>query len=355
MTTLPRNTLLAGDAAAVLSRLPASSVDCVITSPPYFQLRDYGVKGQIGLEPTIDAWVSSLRRVFAQVARVLKPSGSLWLNLGDSYSQHPQLGAPVKSLVCAPERLLLALTQDGWLCRNKVIWAKTNPMPVSVVDRLSNTYDVVYFLVRSRRYFFDLDAIREPHKSATLRPRAPSVAPEKTWAGPLASASNHGLARIKSEGRAGHVLGKNPGDVWRIAASHYRGAHFATFPHTLVERPLRATCPEQICTKCGEPWRRAVSVTRSSAPTVAREGFVRRYPTRIEVTRVAGDLAPCPCNADAVPGVVLDPFFGTGTVGQVALANGRDWIGIELNPGYRKMARARLAAAPRSDATRKAA
>src|SRR5215813_2914243 len=135
MTGLQLNTILTGDACAVLRDLPASSVDCAVTSPPYFQLRDYGMRGQLGLEPTVSGWVADLRQVCREVARVLVPTGSLWLNLGDSFSRHPKYGAANKSLLLCPERLLLALSQDGWIVRNKLIWAKTNPLPSSVSDR----------------------------------------------------------------------------------------------------------------------------------------------------------------------------------------------------------------------------
>src|SRR5450759_3518056 len=146
----PRRQLLIGDAAETLRLLPTGSIDCCITSPPYFQLRDYGVTGQLGMEPQIDDWVANLRAVMREVARVFKPTGSLWLNLGDAYSRGSRYGAPTKSLLLGPERLLLGLAADGWLVRNKVVWAKPNPMPHAVRDRLNTTYEVVYFLTRSR-------------------------------------------------------------------------------------------------------------------------------------------------------------------------------------------------------------
>lgn len=307
----PRNTILTGDALTRLRELPGQSVDCVVTSPPYFQLRDYGVQGQLGLEPTVSGWVAELREFCREVARVLVPTGSLWLNLGDSFSQHPKYGAPVKSLLLAPERLLLALAQDGWLVRTKVIWAKTNPMPSSVTDRLSLTYEVIYFLVRSRTYFFDLDAIREPHKSSEAkRARTPQHhSPE--WAGPLAG-TRGGLRRPRTGDMPGHVLGKNPGDVWQVATRGFRGAHFATFPPELVRRPILATCPAVVCTACGQGQK-------------MRTGTLQ-----------------CQCKAPARRGIVLDPFFGTGTVGLVARELGRDWLGIELNPAYVRLAEQRL-------------
>ena len=340
--TLPRNTLLVGDATERLRQLPQGSVDCVVTSPPYFLLRDYGVEHQFGLEPTVEEWVNNLRGVVAEVARVLKPTGSLWLNLGDSYSRHARYGAPPKSLLMAPERLALALVADGWILRNKVIWAKPNPMPSSVGDRLSCTWEVVYHFVRQRQYFYDLDAIREPHRSRGAVKAGKALGERPAWAGPLAG-SQDGLRRAREAGTPGHVLGRNPGDVWRIATRGYRGAHFATFPEALVRRPILATAPEAVCTKCGEPWRRQVTVRRT-APTApaSRDPYVLHYPTRWETQRVVGPLVPCGCGAPTMPGVVMDCFFGTGTVGVVAQKLGREWLGIELNPDYADLARVRL-------------
>jgi DNA modification methylase len=219
---------------------------------------------------------------------------------------------------------VLALAADGWIVRNKIIWAKTNPMPNSVSDRLNATYEVVYFLVRTRHYYFDLDAIREPHRSRAARAArsAPLVPP--AWAGPLAG-RNDGLLRARAAGQPGHPLGKNPGDLWRLAARGYRGAHFATFPEVLVHRPLLATCPEVVCTACGHAWRRQPS------------------------TRRLGELAPCDCDAPTQSGIALDPFFGTGTVGVVAKAHGRDWLGIELNRTYAAMAWERLGGTAKRD------
>ncbi len=333
---LPRRRVLVGAAEEQLRRLPTASVDCCITSPPYYQLRDYGVTGQLGAEPHVDGWVTSVRGVLAEVARVLKPTGSLWLNLGDAYSRHARYGAPPKSLLLAPERLLLALAADGWLVRNKVVWAKPNPMPRSVTDRLTTTYEPVYFLTRSAAYTFDLDNIREPHRSGRRSsgdsPASPAKYGGTACAGPLAG-SNAGLLRAHREGRVGHPLGKNPGDLWTIATARYRGAHFATFPPALLERPIRATCPERLCRGCGQPWR-SISARPDSL------------------------VSSCGCEAGWRRGVVLDPFFGSGTVGVVAERLGRDWLGIELNPAYAALAEQRIEQArqgadnrpPRADA-----
>lgn len=344
---IPRRTVLLGDARTRLKELPAASIDCCVTSPPYYALRDYFVPGQIGLEPSVDDWVKDLTAVMSEVGRVLKPAGSLWLNLGDSFSRHPKFGAPAKSLLAAPERLLLVLMRDGWIVRGKVIWSKPNPLPNSVVDRLNLTYEVVYFLVRSPRYFFDLDAIREPHRSSAGRRDTTSKSKTPEWAGPLADGSQDGLRRFRPEGQPGHPLGKNPGSVWVIPTKGFRGQHFATFPPELVRRPILATCPEAICTRCGRPWRRRVNVTRipvgpQSKQPKPRDGLVMRFKDRWHTVREVGELIPCGCQASIVPGVVLDPFMGAGTVGVVAEQLGRDWLGVEISPEYCDLAMRRI-------------
>jgi site-specific DNA-methyltransferase (adenine-specific) len=149
MKRLPRNLVLVGDARTQLLQLPTASVDTVVTSPPYFALRNYEVRGQLGAEASIHGWVENVAAVVREVARTLKPSGSLWLNLGDSFSRHGRYGARPKSLLLGPERLLLRLVDDGWIVRNRVAWTKPNPMPSSVGDRLTCAWEYMYFLVRS--------------------------------------------------------------------------------------------------------------------------------------------------------------------------------------------------------------
>ncbi len=330
---IPRNQVIVGDVREVLATLPPASVDCVVTSPPYFALRNYGMTDQMGQEASVDEWVDELRLVAQGLARVLRPTGSMWLNLGDSYSRHARYGAAPKNLLLGPERLVLALQADGWVVRNKVVWAKTNPQPSSVADRLTATWEVVYFLVRQQHYHFDLDAIRVPHRSRRTgksdRIRAsgnekqadsiPNGPP--SWAGRLAG-SNNGLARLKARGLAGHPLGKNPGDVWSLSTAGFRDAHFAVFPERLVEPPILATCPERVCASCGVPW-------RTTSPT-------GQHPI----------LRPsCTCRASWRPGLVLDPFIGSGTVGVVAERHRRDWLGIELNPAFARLATKRIEAA----------
>jgi DNA modification methylase len=330
VSAAPRGHILVGDARERLAELPDASVDCVITSPPYFALRDYGHDDQIGAEAHVERWVDDLVEVCNELRRVLVPHGSLWLDLGDGFARHPREGAKKKSLLLGPERVALRLTDGGWLLRNKVIWAKTNPMPASVTDRLSCTHEVIYFLTKQPRYYFDLHAIREPASTPASRGRParstyppPSAVP---FVGRVPRVDlNHGLDALKAVGRQSHPLGKNPGDVWSIATASYRGAHFASFPVELVRRPLLATCPEQACTSCGQPWRRAVQAING-----------RKLAT--------GSLrAGCNCRAPSRPGIVLDAFLGAGTTALAAEQHGRDWIGIELNPDYAALAEKRLA------------
>lgn len=332
---LPRNTILIGDVRERLAELPAASVDTIITSPPYFGVRNYGHEQQLGAEPDVDGWVSDLRLVARELARILRPTGSLWLNLGDSYSRRPAEGAAPKSLLLGPARVALALVRDGWTLRNEVIWAKSNPMPSSVTDRLTTTHERVYFFTRSSRYYFDLDPIRRP--LVTDKQQSPSSAPRGYPPAGIGAANrkgwtlndNRGLAQLKASGISGHPLGKNPGDVWSLPTAGFRGGHFAAFPLSLAERPVLATCPERVCSRCGQPWHRALE---------RRDGRLL----------AVGELEPtCLCGADGVPGVVLDPFMGTGTTALAAENHGRDWIGVELNPAYAEMSMERIAAARR--------
>ena len=329
------NRIVVGDAHKELRKLPEGFFDCIVTSPPYFRLRDYQHKGQVGLEEHVQLWVNELRGILAEAGRVLVPTGSVWLDLGDTYSNGRE-GAQVKSLLLGPERLALALIEDGWIVRNKIIWAKRNPMPNPVRDRLSCTWEVVYLLVRQRSYFFDLDAIRIPHTSS----RPGGTASGSGWSVPpkwrVTATSNSGLDGLKVSGRVGHPLGKNPGDVWQLSTASYRGAHHAVFPVALAERPIQAGCPERRCRRCRLPWKRQ---------TLRELGHLA----------VRGELqATCGCRAAWEPGLVLDPFIGSGTTAIAAERNGRNWLGIELNPSFAQLASERIAAA-RDPQQRKAA
>jgi site-specific DNA-methyltransferase (adenine-specific) len=327
----PLRTILIGDARQRLAELPDAVVDCIITSPPYWALRNYDHDEQIGNESTVDAWADQIAAVCEQFARVLTPTGALWLNLGDSYARNPRDGAAKKSLLLAPQRVALRLTRAGWLLRNQVIWAKKNPMPSSVGDRLTATHEFVYFLTRQPNYYFDLDAIREPALTPSHRGRAgrdsypPRNAVPNLGGGTSPRIDlNQGLAGMKARGQESHPLGKNPGDVWHLGTASYRGAHFATFPTELVRRPLLSTCPQRVCTTCGQPRRKAMQMLHGRRLAVG--------PLRTSCGHSAWRR-----------GRVLDPFMGTGTVALAAEEHDRDWLGIELNPTYAGLAEQRLA------------
>lgn len=221
-----RVTLYHGDALAVLHELPDRDVDCIVTSPPYFGLRDYGVDGQIGAEASPAEFVAAMVAVFREAHRVLADDGTLWLNLGDSYNAHPGQrkvsdkagakqaskrgstgspsrhvkGLPAKNMIGIPWRVAFALQEDGWILRNDIIWSKPNAMPESVTDRLSSRHEHVFMFSKTPRYWFDLDPIREGGG------------------------------------------GRNPGDVWTVATQPFSEAHFATMPPALAERCVQAGC-----------------------------------------------------------------------------------------------------------------
>jgi len=301
-------TLLLGDALETLRGLPDGSVDCIVTSPPYYGLRDYGTEGQYGLEATPAAYVEQMRAVFAEARRALAADGTLWLNLGDGYAYPPgsthkqgQTGQrrdrtftaetirgttalPTKNLVGIPWRVALALQDDGWILRNEVIWHKPNAMPESVRDRLSNRHEHLFLLTKRAQYWFALDAIREPH---TMRPqRRPRGHKERQRLGVL-PAQTWSTSQRDEPGVDGHPAGRNPGDVWSVPTRPYPAAHFAVWPIDIPTRCIKAGC------KPG--------------------------------------------------GVVLDPFSGSGTTGAAARQLGRRYIGIDLNPSYHDLAVARFA------------
>lgn len=297
-------TLLCGDAREVLAKMPRRSVDCIVTNPPYYGLRDYGIGGQIGLEQTLSGYVSALRSTFAYAHRVLADDGTLWLNLGDSYSTTAPGGRgatsafllgnrtvagvqtggqkvrelPLKNLLGIPWRVAFALQDEGWVLRADVIWAKRNFMPEAVKDRPTRSHEYVFMFTKGQRYFYDADAIREesdPEQEAHNQRYAREYAAHSGRAATTGQPGNVNSVGIHSRPGKG---GRNARTVWTISNTPSPEAHFATFPEELPRRCIAAGC------KPG--------------------------------------------------GVVLDPFSGSGTTGRAARALGRRYVGIDLNPAF---------------------
>lgn len=295
------NDIHQGDAKETMREMPESSVHMVMTSPPYFGLRDYGEDGQIGLEDSLDGYIRELVDVGNEIRRVLRDDGSWWLNLGDSYGRDKQ-----KQLV--PHRVAIALQDAGWIVRNDAVWAKPNPMPQSVKDRLNDTFEFVFHLVSQKDYHYDLDSIREPHETST-KPR--QIGGEGAQEG----VSSPQVRDNRDYSRSCHPLGKNPGDVFEVSTKPFSEAHFAVYPPGLVEKPLMASCPPDVCSSCGAPCEKSGDGWRQT----------------------------CECDTDETdPGIVLDPFAGSGTTALVAREHGRRFIGIELNPDYVAIAQKRV-------------
>jgi len=359
-----RHTILHADVMDGLRSLPDRSVHCIITSPPYWGLRDYGIEGQIGIEPTPEAYVERLVEVFREVHRVLRDDGTLWLNLGDSYNGRGGAGGlkagqpeypgrrisalKPKDLVGIPWRVAFALQADGWYLRSDIIWSKPNPMPESVTDRPTKSHEHVFLLSKQARYFYDADSIREPPTGRT----DPMRFWKKGMEGQAKGNRNDAERVMQKDGG----IGRNRRDVWRIATQHTPDAHFATFPEKLVEPCIRAGTSERgACPKCGAPWRRVVEIERSDVPRYNSKSAGRRdcnygdsdsttLRARKIVVREVGWQPSCACGTEeTVPCIVLDPFAGSGTVNLVAYGLGRSSVGIELNEKYIDIIKSRWA------------
>lgn len=432
MMAAPTWRVLIGDVREQLATLPDASVQCVVTSPPYYGLRNYGVDGQVGLEKTFREYITALLCVFAEVHRVLSDDGTLWLNLGDTYASgkgtcynpggntssfnvhlkeqnvHPldrgnkstlaEVGLKPKDLIGVPWAVAFAMRDAGWYLRSDIIWAKPNPMPESVTDRPTKAHEYIFLMSKNERYYFDQDAVREPHVRMWDDTNGGS------WAYGKGDAQ-----RVAERGKAGthsgqypvpNPLGANCRTVWTFATQPYPEAHFATFPEALPERCIKAgsrgpgkrcDCDELIATPLGEdriedptlligragfnrprlPGQGTRPITRREQRAYAEQ--LRLSPFRVEMAAAAGQAfehylrtdiggarpippklleawlstgwlatpAPCTCPIEASD-IVLDPFCGSGTTGQVAIQLGRSFIGIELNPQYAELARKRI-------------
>jgi DNA modification methylase len=378
-------TLYCGDAGETLRALPDHSVHCVVTSPPYFRLRDYGHPDQIGLEETPQEYVSRLMRVFDEVWRVLRPDGTVWVNLGDSYAQDSKWGGvPDKNLLGIPWRVAFGLQDAGWIVRSDIVWAKPNAMPSSVTDRPTASHEHIFLLTKQQRYYYDAVAIAEP-----------SVSDHGSGNGFKRSARLVAGGRGNDQGWAPQPT-RNARDVWHINVQGYPDAHFAVFPEELPRRCLLAGTSPQTCEQCGAPWRRitekamnmdrpqarrAIDLFRqhgltdehlhamravgfadagkavvtmrgadqNSADTqrLAAEakavlgGYFREFLGGGSVTTGWGPTCAC-ANQGTGSSVVLDPFAGSGTTLTTARLHGRRAIGIELNSAYCELALNRL-------------
>lgn len=321
---LQLNKIICGNAITELKKIPSDSIDCVITSPPYWQLRDYGWKGQWGLEKNYIEYLNHLWELMDQIKRVLKPQGSVWMNLGDTYFgsgngsgrsrndyaqpiQKVKIGeiVPVKAnndksnhlkqkcLAMIPHRFAIGCIESGWIVRNDIIWAKTNGLPESVRDRFAKKHEHIFFLVKNKNYFFDLDAVRDPHKESSKDRTNYSMS---AYGGDKNNPKGMFGKGIKSGAKGKRVqlnpLGKNPGDItdfWKIATKPSSEKHYATFNAELITKPILAGCPKG--------------------------------------------------------GIVLDPFCGTGTTGIRAIELDRNFIGIDGKKEYCRIAEKNIAEA----------
>jgi DNA modification methylase len=357
--------IIPGDCIAGLRTLPDATVNCCVTSPPYWGLRDYGHDGQIGLEETPDAYVARMVEVFREVRRVLRDDGTCWVNLGDSYSGNAQSGGKnandggpavrvsgvptkrgdgikPKDLVGIPWRVAFALQADGWWLRQDIIWHKPNPMPESVRDRCTKAHEYVFLLTKSDRYYYDAEAIKESATSSSEGMR---------FGGNKYGDDKSDFHATKSGNVSKEYEKANKRSVWKISTKPYSGAHFAVMPADLVEPCIKAGCPDQCCPVCGAAYERITQrdrfATRPGKVTkTTGDALVdgNRDPQRhITTVSTLGWAPACDCAASvAMPGTVLDPFAGSGTTLAVAAELGRNAIGCELNPDYIELAERRI-------------
>ncbi len=315
------STIIEGDCREVLKGIEPESVQTCITSPPYFGLRDYGHGDQIGLEGTPQGFVDELVKVFEEVKRTLKDSGTLWLNLGDSYvskatgslgnstgekwgfkKDHKHQGAATdrpdktgfglaeKNLIGIPWRVAFALQENGWFLRQDIIWHKPNPMPESVTDRCTKAHEYIFLLSKSQKYFYNADAIKERQSTVSIARAKRGVSDNNKWTDGAGGQTPHSMSQGRSNDKSREVSEmRNKRSVWTVTTKPFKDAHFATFPAKLIE--------------------------------------------------------PCVLAGSRRGDTVLDPFSGAGTTGLVAVENNRNYLGIELNPEYKDIADRRISSA----------
>ena len=297
---LETNIIHIGDNIFHLTNIPDASVDMCVTSPPYYNLRDYKNSGQIGAENTVKDFVENLCKVFDEIHRILKPTGSCWVNIGDTYDK--------KRLLQVPSRFEIAMCDRGWHLRNEIIWSKPNPQPISSKDRFWGNHEKFFWFVKDvKKYYFNRDAILVPQAEISIRrmfsknnmdKRKDFNASSKEGFAISSSSQDKHYARMREEMgidkefnyeeliKSGKCPTRPEFDTWNVPSVTYKGAHFAVYPPELIEKPILSCCPEQ--------------------------------------------------------GIVIDPFMGSGTTGEVAKLNNRRYIGLELNPEYAILANERI-------------
>jgi len=364
------NKIIQGDCLEQLKKLDDNSIDCIMTSPPYWALRNYNVEGQLGLEPNFNDYVNKLCDMFDEVKRVLKPTGTCWVNIGDTYGQNWRgsnslnvnkiqlsnkgtidfmgknkypTGLKSKSLCNIPARFSIEMQNRGWILRNEIIWYKPNCMPSSVKDRFTVDFEKIYFFVKDKKYWFEQQLEELKIKNVKgIKFGGNKLCPDnKTYSG--------------NEYNSSDLEGKNKRAVWKITTKPYKEAHFATYPEGLCETPIKAGCPEFICKKCGFIKEKIIEC--KGIPRDRTKGKLRNigqqdglgsisgkdlYKWKQENPNIFKGYSTCNCNDGFESGIVLDPFFGSGTTGLVALKQNKKFIGIELNPEYVNMAKVRL-------------
>ena len=369
--------ILLGDAATVLKDFNDESIDCVVTSPPYWALRDYKTEGQLGLETTFQEYINKLLAVFDQIKRVLKKEGTCWVVLGDTYMPHngtrgnithaaadslrkdydniqlapmhkKRLDVTAKSLCMIPERFAIGMIDRGWILRNDIIWHKPNCMPSSATDRFTVDYEHIFFFVKSQRYYFKTQYEPFSPKESGWRKNDIGFGGSKAEGYGNATYSGNKFTQEGKEGRIKRA-------VWQITTQPYPDAHFAVFPEELIRTPIIAGCPEQICLKCNKAVTTEYDIDRvftrpgneskyyeSEIKEQIVGGATKSFRGRPEITRTNPQIKKCDCNAGFKAGTVLDPFSGSGTTLLAAHKLLRNWIGIEINPDYVALAKKRL-------------
>jgi DNA modification methylase len=391
-----------GDVIDCLKQIESETVQCVVTSPPYWGLRDYGVSGQIGLEKSPEEFVQKMVEVFREVRRVLRKDGTLWINLGDSYAgnggqysddkstlqgkkQSGSMGAErflkksinlkPKDLCGIPWRVALALQADGWYLRSDCIWAKPNPMPSSTKDRPTLSHEYLFLLSKNAHYYYDNEAIKE--EGTTTRPELLEFGPrpDKGYPGhindrrriktggkwsneDLQSSGRRIVERVKAARTAGaphdNPWGpkRNKRTVWTIATEAFPGAHFATFPTKLVEPCILAGTSPKACPICRAPWHRVLKPSVEYAKYLGKsyhdhsndtyQGLSQKkvFPRTFADYETVNWVPTCKCEGNDGTGkcIVLDPFGGSGTVMLVSQWHQIESIYIDLNPEYLQMA-----------------